>query len=88
MNCQELLDLLHDYIGGELVIEQHRTVEIHVSGCNNCLILVESYRHTIRLARHCPKCERLLPAAVEDRLRKFLEPHLGNSGEWRVESGE
>jgi anti-sigma factor RsiW len=78
MNCQELLDLLHDYIGGELVIEQHRTVEIHITGCNKCLMLVESYRHTIRLARALPKCERL-PAAVEDRLRKFLEPHLGSS---------
>jgi hypothetical protein len=41
-------------------------------------MLVESYRHTIRLARALPKCERL-PAAVEDRLRKFLEPHLGSS---------
>ncbi len=78
MNCQELLDLLHDYIGGELVIELHRTVEIHITGCNSCMMLVESYRHTIRLARALPKCERL-PAAVEDRLRKFLEPHLGSS---------
>jgi hypothetical protein len=76
MNCQELLDLLHDYIGGELVIELHRTVEIHITGCNNCLMLVESYRHTIRLARALPKCERL-PAAVEDRLRKLLAPHFG-----------
>jgi anti-sigma factor RsiW len=79
MNCQELLDLLHDYIGGELVIELHRTVEIHITGCNNCLMLVESYRHTIRLARALPKCERL-PAAVEDRLRKLLAPHLGSEG--------
>ena len=55
MNCQELIDLLLDYVGGELVVEQHRTVEIHLTGCSHCVRLVESYRHTIRFARgFCP----------------------------------
>lgn len=75
MNCQELLEILLEYTGGELVVEKHRTVEIHLSGCNQCLTLVETYRHTIRFARTLPKCEKL-PAAIEDRLRKFLAPHL------------
>jgi anti-sigma factor RsiW len=75
MNCRELLDLLLDYVGGELVVEKHRTVEIHLTGCNSCVMLVETYRHTIRFARALPKCGRL-PAAVEDRLKKVLAPHL------------
>ena len=76
MNCQELIDLLLDYIGEELVIEQRQTVEIHLTGCNKCVMLVESYRHTVRLARALPKCQQL-PAAVEARLRKVLAPHFG-----------
>lgn len=76
MNCQELLDLLCDYVGGELLIEMQRDVEFHLSGCDRCVVLVESYRHTIRFARALPRCERL-PSAVEERLRKFLDPHLG-----------
>jgi anti-sigma factor RsiW len=79
MNCQELLDLLCDYVGGELVVEQHRTVEIHLTGCSHCVKLVQSYRHTIRFARALPKCERL-PAAVEERLRKLLGPQFGGEG--------
>jgi anti-sigma factor RsiW len=80
VNCEELLDLLLDYIGGELVVEQHRTIEVHLAGCARCVMLIESYRYTIRLARALPKCERL-PAAVEARLRKVLAPHFGGEGE-------
>ncbi|HEV3385630.1 MAG TPA: zf-HC2 domain-containing protein [Gemmata sp.] len=75
MNCEELLELLIDYIGGELVVEKHQTVEIHLTGCTRCVTLVESYRHTIYFARTLPKCERL-PTAVEERLRQLLAPHL------------
>ncbi len=75
MNCQEILDVLHDYTSGELVVERHRTVEIHLSECQTCVRLVNSYRFTIRLARALPKSEPL-PPEVEQRLRKVLEPHL------------
>jgi anti-sigma factor RsiW len=75
MNCQELLDLLLDYVGGELIVETHRTVEAHLTGCPNCLTIVETYRHTIRFASALPKCGKL-PEGVEERLRKFLDPHL------------
>jgi hypothetical protein len=70
------MDLLHDYVGEELVVEQRQTVEIHVTGCKDCTIRVETYRHTVRLARALPRCDRL-PPAVEDRLRRALEPELG-----------
>ena len=75
MTCEELLELMFDYIGGEMVVEQRETVEVHISGCQNCTIRIETYRHTVRLARALPKCGPL-PPAVEERLRKALEPHL------------
>jgi anti-sigma factor RsiW len=77
MTCQELIDLLTDYIHGELVAERHQRFEIHLSGCKNCVIMVDSYRFTMRLARALPKCEPL-PKQVEDRLRKVLEPQLAS----------
>lgn len=79
MTCQELCDILHDFISGELVVEKHRTVEVHLSKCRNCVTLVETYKYTIKLARALPKCQRL-PQNVEERLRKVLEPHLKNDG--------
>jgi len=67
---------LHDYVGDELVIEQRQTVEFHMTGCKDCTIRVESYRHTVRLARALPRCDKL-PAAVEERLRRALKAELG-----------
>ena len=75
MTCNELLDLLHDYIGEELVVEQRQTIEIHITGCKDCTIRVETYRHTVRLARALPRCDKL-PPAVEERLRRALESEL------------
>ncbi|MBA4190407.1 MAG: hypothetical protein C0467_20660 [Planctomycetaceae bacterium] len=75
MTCQELLDLLHDYVGNELVIESRTTVEVHISGCLQCGTLVHAYTHTVRVARALPKCNPL-PAAFEARLRAMIEPEL------------
>jgi len=75
VTCKELLDILHDYLDGDLVVEQRQTVEVHVSGCKDCTIRIETYRHTVRLARALPKCDKL-PPSVEERLRKALEPEL------------
>jgi anti-sigma factor RsiW len=75
VTCKELLDLLNDYVGEELVVEQRQTVEFHMTGCKDCTIRVETYRHTVRLARALPRCDKL-PAAVEERLRRALEPEL------------
>jgi anti-sigma factor RsiW len=74
VNCDELLDLLLDYVGGDLVVEQRTTVEVHLSGCERCGILIHSYTQTVRLARALPQC--CMSAEFEARLKKELEPHL------------
>jgi len=75
MTCEELLGLLLDYVGDELVVEHRTTVETHIAGCKNCTVLVETYTHTVRLTRALPKCGTL-PPAVEARLRAAIEPEL------------
>jgi anti-sigma factor RsiW len=75
MTCQDLHNLLIDYLGGDLHVEVVRTVEVHLQECQTCVTQVHSYRCTIRLARALPKCNRL-PAAFEARLREILKPHL------------
>jgi len=75
VTCEELLELLQDYIGNGLVVEHRTTVEFHIRGCEHCGILVHSYTHTVRVARALPKCKPL-PAAFEARLRSVLESEL------------
>lgn len=75
MTCEEFHELLHDYVGNDLVIESRTTVERHVAGCRHCGTLVHSYTHTIRVARALPKCGKLSPE-FEAKLRALLEPDL------------
>jgi hypothetical protein len=73
------MNLLIDYVGDELAVESfqtsRQTVEIHISGCEACAILVETYVCTFHFARALPKCGSL-PPAVEARLRAVIEPEL------------
>jgi anti-sigma factor RsiW len=75
MTCDELLGFLHDYVGGELVVECRETFEVHVAGCERCGVIVHSYTHTVRVARALPRCGAL-PPGVEARLRALIEPEL------------
>jgi hypothetical protein len=75
VTCEELLGLLNDYVGGELVVEVRQTFEVHFNGCEKCGPLVHSYSYTARVARKLPQCG--LPPAVEARLRAKLEAELG-----------
>ena len=76
MTCDELMAALVDYVGEELVVEVRETLEIHIAGCPKCGAYVATYRHTIQVSRVLPTCA--LPPAFEARLRKVLEPELGD----------
>jgi hypothetical protein len=80
VTCDELLAVLLEYVGGELVIEHRETVEVHIAGCERCGIIVHSYTHTVRVAKALPKCGSL-PPEVEARLRAVIEPELKNKSE-------
>lgn len=77
MNCDELMAILVDYPGEELVIEQRTTFELHIRGCAKCEAYVATYMHTVRVTRALPKCGSL-PPAFEARLRKVIEPELNS----------
>jgi anti-sigma factor RsiW len=75
MTCDDLLAMLVDFLSGELVVEHRETFELHIRGCPKCEAYIATYTHTVRVVRALPKCG--LPAAFEARLRKLIEPHLG-----------
>ena len=80
MTCEELMDVLVDYLAEELVVERRETFELHIAGCPKCGPYVATYTHTIRVSRALPKCDAL-PASFEARLRKLLGPELGEQPE-------
>ncbi|MBN9119623.1 MAG: hypothetical protein J0I06_10790 [Planctomycetes bacterium] len=82
MTCDELIAALVDYLGDDLVIERRETFRLHIEGCQKCGPYVATYAHTVKVSRALPKCGSL-PADVEARLRKVLEPELSGRGDER-----
>ena len=75
LTCEELVDMLLDYVGGELSPEQVAAIKAHLCDCPPCVHSVESYQVTIRISRALPKTSPLSPA-FEERLRSVLASHL------------
>jgi anti-sigma factor RsiW len=49
INCQEVVELLNDYLEGELPEADRRRVAAHLEGCDGCTTILEEFRETIRL---------------------------------------
>jgi anti-sigma factor RsiW len=73
MTCRELVELLCDFIDGELTAEQRRHIEEHLGDCPPCVIYVETYRLTITMSRKLPTGP--LPPQLAERLRAVMDAH-------------
>lgn len=69
-NCQEILEHISDYVDGELEAALCAELEVHLAGCRNCRVMVDTLRKTITLYHAQPPAE--LPSGVEDRLYRVL----------------
>jgi anti-sigma factor RsiW len=49
MSCQELVELVTDYLEGALSPADLRRFEQHISGCDHCTTYIEQLRETIVL---------------------------------------
>ena len=69
LSCQELVELVTDYLEGALPEEERARFEKHVGPCDGCREYVEQMRETIELAGRIeppalsPEAERALLAA-------------------------
>ena len=68
--CQSGVELLMDYLEGELPADVRADLEAHVSGCPRCVAFLESYRQTPRILRDAMTAA--MPARLEDSLMSFL----------------
>jgi anti-sigma factor RsiW len=66
LTCQELVELVTDYLEGRLDAEERARFDRHLAGCDGCTAYLEQLRVTIRLAG------RLDPAAVGDDAMRTL----------------
>jgi anti-sigma factor RsiW len=71
ITCRQLVELLLDFVSGEMDAELRRRVEQHLRCCPPCVTYLETYQITIRLTRQLPQAP--LPPQLIERLRDVLE---------------
>lgn len=68
--CQELVNLLLDFVDGALPPDRDAEFRRHLCGCIPCYVYLETYHATIKLTRSLPQCE--MPKEFEERLRQMV----------------
>ena len=66
LSCQELVELVTDYLEGALSAEDRARFEEHIGGCDGCRVYVEQLRQTIELTG------RLAPDAFSPEAERAL----------------
>jgi anti-sigma factor RsiW len=64
--CQELAELISDYLEGVLPPARHALVDLHLAGCRNCTLYVEQMRATVTVTRRLGAAD--IPPAIEGEL--------------------
>lgn len=69
ISCEQLVDLLADFLSNDLPVEIEAAFRAHVGVCPHCGDYVGTFQLTIRITRLLPKCEAPLPSGFEAKLR-------------------
>jgi len=74
VKCKEILDILSDYVDGELTEGQCGQIQEHLKDCSRCREFVETFRESLELAHNLDKelppknvCESVLQALKKVR---------------------
>ena len=70
--CNSLLVFLSDYVDGDLSEELCREIESHAAECQNCRIVVDTFRKTISLYHECAAEPAEVSGEVRSQLFKTL----------------
>jgi anti-sigma factor RsiW len=73
--CASGVDLLMDYLEGELPAEVRAALDAHVAGCPRCVAFIASYRATPSILRRSTAAA--LPEALGDSLLAVLRARRG-----------
>jgi len=71
LSCQEIVELVTDYIEDAMPAGERRRFEHHLSYCPGCVTYVEQIRATIRATGAIPSEETLSPALREGLIAQF-----------------
>ena len=75
LRCQDIVELLDDYLDGALEPTDTAALEAHLAGCGDCAAFMATYRGTVRASRKLS--EDQLPPELRQRLLTLLRRETG-----------
>lgn len=75
-HCLGSIDLLNDYLDGELSAESCAELEDHLRQCPECESLLSSLRQTVNILHHLDDLPPPLPPTLEERLISQMQRHM------------
>ncbi len=76
--CQDSIDLLRDYLEGEMPADLAAALKSHLDLCPPCVEFVQAYQKTSELCRKALKAR--MPEGLSARLTSFLHEKLSSKG--------
>lgn len=73
-HCKDCVELLGEYVEGNLPVERAKALEEHLSTCPPCITFVRTYRATRGLCRKA--LAREMPKELMSSLAAFLGKHV------------
>lgn len=70
MDCKDIFENLSGYIDEELAVRTCKEIEVHLAGCENCRVVVNTLRRTVTLYHSIPA--KTMPGDVRLRLHKRI----------------
>jgi anti-sigma factor RsiW len=69
--CQGLVDLLCDFLEGDLGPEEGQELERHTEECPPCMAFLNTYRKTAEICRNLSPSD--IPSDLKERLKRLSE---------------
>lgn len=74
LTCKEFLQELSDYLDSTVDIELRRKLEVHISECPNCFVILDTTKKTIEVYKGVQP--QPIPEEVHARLMRAVERKL------------
>jgi anti-sigma factor RsiW len=71
LTCKEFMQELNDYLDETVDVEVRRNIEVHITECPNCFVILDTTRKTIQVYKGMQP--QVLPQEVQARLMKAVE---------------
>ena len=72
--CKDSINLLLDYLDGEMPAEEERHLQEHLSGCPPCVDFLRTYRATPGMCKKALAAQ--MPQEVAAKLKEYLRSKI------------